>query len=235
MSKTRWIIFAVVCVLILGGLVLLGSKNKQDVSSIDPSKIIPSTSSSIGDHVFGNANAKVIVYEYGDFQCPSCEGAYPQLKTIKNQYKDQIAFVFRDFPLTTIHPNALAAATAAEAAGVQGKFWQMHDALYDNQTNWSSASTSERNDIFEGYAQSVGVNIDQYRRDLVSKQVTDKINRDRALGKKLNLDSTPSVLINSQKMDSNVVGNLVQGDGSQLKAEIDKALKAVGVQPPAAS
>lgn len=233
MSKSRWIIFGVICVLVLGGLVLLANKDKKDVSSIDPSKIIASTDTEIGDHVYGNKDAKVILFEYGDFQCPSCGGAFPQLQTIKETYKNQIAFVFRNFPLTSIHPNALAAATAAEAAGVQGKYWEMHSALYTNQDAWSSSSTSDRNGIFESYATTVGVNLDQYRTDLVSKKVADKISRDRALAKKLNLDSTPSILIGSDKMSSDVVSNVVSGDGSKLTAELDKSLKAAGVEPPA--
>ncbi len=232
MSKTRWIVFAVICALILGGLVMLANKEKQDVSSIDPSKIILAEGDKLGDQVYGNAKAKVIVFEYGDFQCPSCAAAYPQLKVIKEEYKEQIAFVFRQFPLTSIHPNAVASSTAAEAAGMQGKFWEMHDQLYDNQSVWSSASTSERNDIFAQYAAAVGVNMDQYQTDLTGKPVSDKIARDRALGAKIGVSGTPSVYIGSDKMDSEVIQNLVSGDGSKLKAEIDKRLKAAGVELP---
>lgn len=232
MSKSRWIIFGVVCVLVLGGLILLANKDKKDVSTIDPTQIIASTDTEIGDHVYGNKNSKVVVFEYGDFQCPSCGGAFPQLKTIKETYKEQIAFVFRNFPLTSIHPNALSAATSAESAGLQGKFWEMHDALYLNQNSWSSASTKDRNDIFASYAGSVGVNVDQYTKDLTSKKVADKIARDRAIGKKVGVDSTPTVFIGSDKMDSDVISNLVQGDGSKLTAEIDKRLKAANIEPP---
>lgn len=232
MSKSRWIIFGVVCVLVLGGLILLANKDKKDVSSIDPTQIIASTDTEIGDHVYGNKASTVVVFEYGDFQCPSCGGAFPQLKTIKETYKEQIAFVFRNFPLTSIHPNALSAATSAEAAGLQGKFWEMHDALYLNQNSWSSASTKDRNDIFASYAGSVGVNVDQYTKDLTSKKVADKIARDRAIGKKVGVDSTPTVFIGSDKMDSEVISNLVQGDGSKFTAEIDKRLKAANVALP---
>ncbi len=232
MSKSRWIIFGVVCVLVLGGLVFLANKDKKDVSSLDPSKIIASTDTEIGDHVYGNKDSQVVVFEYGDFQCPSCGGAFPQLKTIKETYKDQIAFVFRNFPLTTIHPNALSASTSAEAGGLQGTFWEMHDALYLNQDSWTNASTSDRNNIFEDYAKSVGVNVTQYNTDLTSKKVADKISRDRALGNKIGVDSTPSVFIGSDKMNSDVISNLVQGDGSKLTAEIDKRLKAANIDLP---
>ena len=232
MSKSRWIIFGVVCVLVLGGLILLANKDKKDVSSIDPSKIIAATDTEIGDHVYGNKDSQVIVFEYGDFQCPSCGGAFPQLKTIKETYKHQIAFVFRNFPLTSIHPNALSAATSAEAAGLQGKFWEMHDALYLNQDSWTNSSTNDRNTIFEDYAKSVGVNVTQYNTDLTGKKVADKIARDRALGKKVGVDSTPTVFIGNDKMNSDVISNLVQGDGSKLTAEIDKRLKAANIELP---
>src|SRR6478672_343329 len=132
MTRSRWIIFVLICVVTLGGLVLLSKKDTVNVDKEDPTKAVSETASSIGDHVYGNKAAKVVLIEYGDFQCPGCGGAFPQLKTIKETYKDQIAFIFRDFPLTTIHPNALAAATAAESAGLQGKFWEMHDMLYEN-------------------------------------------------------------------------------------------------------
>lgn len=233
MSRTRWIVFAVICALVLGGLVVLANKDKKDVSSIDPSKVILAEGDSLGDQVYGNATSKVVVFEYGDFQCPSCVGAYTQLKEIKEQYKQQIAFVFRNFPLTSIHPNAVASSAAAEAAGIQGKFWEMHDQLYENQSSWSSASTSGRNDIFGQYATAVGVSPDQYQTDLIGKRVSEKIARDRALGAKIGVDSTPTVFIGSEKMGTEVIQNLVSGDGSKLKAEIDKRLKSVGVEPPA--
>ena len=233
MDKIRWIIFGVICVLVLGGLVFLANKDKQDVSNINPSNIIASENGSIGDHVYGNKNSKVILFEYGDFQCPSCGAAFPQVKTIKEKYKDQIAFVFRNLPLTSIHPNALAAASAAEAAGKQGKFWEMHDQLYENQNSWSSASVETRNDIFEQYAQAVGLNMDQYRSDLTSKAVTEKISRDRAIASKLKAQSTPTFYLGDQLVVSDVNQNIVNGDGSQLMKLIDEKLKAAGVEPPA--
>lgn len=232
MSKFRWLIFGVICALVLGGLVVFANKDKKDVSSINPNQIIAESDSEIGDHVYGNKDAKVVIFEYADFQCPSCSGAFTQLSTIKETYKDQTAFVFRNFPLTSIHPNALSASSAAEAAGMQGKFWEMYNALFLNQSSWSSASASDRNGIFETYANAAGVNIDQYRVDITGKKVADKISRDRALGKKSNVTGTPTIFIGDDLMNADVISNLVSGDGSQLTAEIDKRLKAAGVEPP---
>jgi len=234
MDKIRWIIFGVVCVLVLGGLVFLANRDKKDVSDINANSIIASENGSIGDRVYGNKDAKVVLFEYGDFQCPSCGAAFPKIKTIKETYKDQIAFVFRNFPLTSIHPNALAASSAAEAAGQQGKFWEMHDALYENQNSWSSASTDSRNDIFEQYAQAIGLKMDQYRTDLTSKAVADKIARDRAIGGKIKVASTPTFYLGDELVNSEVNANVVNGDGSELTKLIDAKLKAAGVEPPKA-
>lgn len=235
MNKFRWIIFGIICVLVLGGLVVLANRDKKDVSNVNANSILTGQNGSIGDHVYGNKNAKVIVFEYGDFQCPGCGGAYPKLTTIKETYKAQIAFVFRNFPLTSIHPNALAAASAAEAAGLQGKFWEMHNQLYENQNSWSSASTSSRNDIFEQYARTIGLDIPTYRKDITSKAVADKIALDRAIGSKINVDSTPTLFIGNEKVSAAIIQNVVNDNGNELTKAIDNKLKMANVALPASN
>lgn len=225
MTRTRWIVFVAVCALVLGGLAFMSKKDNVDVGSTDATKIIASTDTTIGDHAYGNKDAKVVLIEYGDFQCPGCGGAYPQLKNIKEKYKDDIAFVFRNFPLTSIHPNALAAAAAAEAAGLQGKFWEMHDALYDNQESWSNAVADQRDSIFDSYATELELDIDQFRTDRASKKVSEKISRDQALGRKMKVDSTPGVFIGNTKIGDETNTDLVQADGSKLMSELDAAIK----------
>src|SRR4051812_16240717 len=118
MSGKGWIIFGAICVVLFGGLVFWSGRDRVDVSSVDTNKIQPASSDSgnIGDHVFGNKDAKVVLMEYGDFQCPGCGSAHPTVKALSEKYKDQLAFVFRNFPLTSIHPNARAAAAAVETA-----------------------------------------------------------------------------------------------------------------------
>jgi protein-disulfide isomerase len=232
MTRTRWIIFILIVVATLGGLIAFSKKDTVNVDSVDPTQIIASTDTIPGDHVFGNKDAKVILFEYGDFQCPGCGGAYPQLKQISETYKDKIAFVFRNFPLTTIHPNALAAATAAEAAGLQNKFWEMHDKLYENQTVWSDIDASKRTDMFAGYAQDLGLNVEQFKSDLSNPKVVSKIDRDRALASKLNLTGTPSVLIGANKLDDESVTDLISNTGDKLRDKLDAALKSAGVTPP---
>lgn len=232
MTRTRWIVFVILCTFVLGGLAFMSKKDSVDVGSVDPASIIASTDTAIGDHVYGDKNSKVVLIEYGDFQCPGCGGAFPQLKTIKEVYKGEIAFVFRDFPLTSLHPNALAAAAAAESAGLQGKFWEMHNKLYENQDTWSGVAANKRDDIFAGYAEELGLNVEQYRNDLSSKKVTEKIARDQALGRKVKVDSTPSIYIGSEKLSDEENTDLIQASGAQLMSKLDLAIKKAGGTPP---
>lgn len=233
MTKTRWLIFIAICVIVLGGLVVLARKDKVDVSGVDASQLIASTDSIPGDHVYGKKDAKVILVEYGDFQCPYCGQAYPQVKTVTQTYQNSIAFVFRNFPITTAHPNALAAATAAEAAGLQGKYWEMNDKLYETQNSWSDSNTSDRTNIFVGYAKDLGLNVDQFRNDLSNQKVVNKINRDRGLASKLGVNGTPTFYIGNEKLSDDVSSDLMQGSTKKLSDKLDAALKAAGETPPA--
>jgi protein-disulfide isomerase len=226
-DKKAWIIFSVVVVIVLGGLVYLSSKNKIDVSSVQDAKPVAASeqNGNIADHVFGLPTSKAILVEYGDFQCPGCGGAYPQLKKLSEDYKDKITFVFRNFPLTSIHPNARAAAAAAEAAGFQGKYWEMHDILYENQKGWENATAEERDALFAQYATTVGVNKDRFTNDLSNSNISKKISFDQALGKKAKVNSTPTLFLNGVLVEGTVTNNVIQSDGSELKKLIDEALK----------
>lgn len=204
MDRTRWIIFVSICVVVFG--VLIFNKKSVDttvnVDKIDAAKVITGDGKKeIADHVFGTTSAKVVMIEYGDFQCPACGSFYPGMHSLKEKYKDQLTFVFRNFPLTAIHPNGLAASTAAEAAGLQGKWWQYHDKLYENQTAWSNVDASKRTDIFVSYAKELGLNTSTFKKDLESQKVADKIAKDQALGKKIGASSTPTLVINGKTLD----------------------------------
>jgi protein-disulfide isomerase len=214
-------------------LVANSKKDSIDVSKLDGTKVI--TSGIETDHVFGNKDAKVVLVEYGDFQCPGCGGAYPKLKVLKETYKDEMAFVFRNFPLTTIHPNALTAASVAGAADKQGKFWDMHNLLYENQSAWENLSVSQRGDAFKNYATQIGLNVDTFLTDLSSADVAKKISSDRALGAKMKVDATPTIFLNGDKMPSDVVNDLTQKDGTLLKQKIEAAIKAAGGTLPTAN
>lgn len=201
MTKKTWIIFAAICIGIVGGLVYLSNGNKVDVSDVDVWKIQAASekSGNIADQVYGNKNAKVVMIEYGDYQCPGCASAQSTLKTVAEKYKDKMAFVFRHFPLYSIHPNAFAAASFAEAAGLQGKFWEMHDKLYTTQNEWNQLTGADRTEYFVQAAESIGVNGDQLR-DAINnnKDIKKKIDFDTAMGKKVELTGTPGIFVNGE-------------------------------------
>lgn len=228
MSKKAWIIFAVICVVVLGGLVALSQKDKVNVADVNQTKIQPANASdgNIADHVFGKADSKVVLIEYGDYQCPYCGDAYPQVKDITDTYKDKIAFIFRNYPLATMHPNAKAGAAAAEAAGLQGKYWEMHDKLYSNQDAWTSLSTDKRTDMFVSLAKAVGVkDLDKFKTDMAGDDVNKKINFDLALGNKAGITGTPTFYLDGTKVSDTVASSVINGDGSAMKSAIDAALK----------
>lgn len=235
MNRTAWIIIVAVCVLGLGGLIVFTKKDSINVDSIDPAKVITATNGAIGDRVYGKADSKVVVIEYADYQCPGCAGAYQNFNAIKKLYSEKVAFVFRNFPLTTIHPNSLAASSVAEAAGQQGKFWDMHDTLFGNRDAWVNLSVNDRSSAFLGYANQLKLNVTTFNSDLAGKMVADKIARDRALGNKLGVNSTPSFFIGNKEADSETVNDIIQQGGTKLMDAIDAALKNVGETPPARS
>jgi len=237
MTRNKWIIVIVAAIVILGGLIALASRNGVDVSKIDTNKIILAntlvgkTNVAIGDHVYGNTSGKVMLVEYGDFQCPSCGALHPELGPLLDYYKDSLTFVFRNFPLTSIHPNALAAATAAEAAGVQGKYWEMNNMLYNDQDAWSSSDASARTGAFKGYAASLGLNVDKFVADFSNKDISTKIKFDMALGRKLGVNATPTLYLQGKDI-VDATGKAVQGNATDLETTIRSALKAANETVP---
>lgn len=238
MNKTGWIIFSTAAVLLIGGLIVWQRMANPpiDLSGVSNNSIVAKSNANgnIGDHVKGPTDAKVTLVEYGDFQCPGCGTAEPYVRQLVQEYSDRISFVYRNFPLTSIHPNAKAAAAAAEAAGIQGKFWEMHDKLFDNQKEWSSASAKDRGAVFEKYAKDLGLDINQFNEDLKGRakvegqtvpNVADKIAFDYALGRANNVSETPTFFINGVLIDETMRQGLVQGDLTAIKAHIDSLLK----------
>lgn len=230
MSKKAWIIFAAVCGVVLIGLVYFSKDSSVDVKSVDQLKIQPAAkkSGNIADHVFGKADSKVTLIEYGDYQCPGCGSAYPNLKEVTEKYKDQLRFVFRNFPLTSLHPNALAASAAAEAAGLQGKFWEMHNKLYETQDNWKDLNATQRTNYYSDLAKSLGINVDTFKKDLSNPNVSQKINFDVAVGKeKAKVTGTPTILLDGKDISSDI-----WSDQSKLDDTVSAELKANGITLP---
>ncbi len=150
------------------------------------------------DHAEGNLDADLVIVEYGDYQCPYCGAAYPILKEFMSQFGKQIKFVFRNFPLSEIHRYARAAALAAEAAALQGKFWEMHDSIYENQRNLNDSF------LFE-LAEKLNLNVAQFKSDIESSELADKVDSDFESGVISGVNGTPSFYVNGKKFDGGAV------------------------------
>jgi protein-disulfide isomerase len=168
-------------------------------------------------HFKGNEKSTVTLTEYGDFQCPYCKQYEPTIQQVVATNKDKIRFQFRNFPIVNIHQNAFAAARAAEAAAAQNKYWEMHDALYET-ANWQSWTNSTGpTKLFESYAQQLGMNVEQFKKDFASSKVNSAVNADIAAGNDLGVTGTPTFFLNGKKID---VGN----DPQAFQKVIDEAL-----------
>lgn len=192
MSKRFLIILLALFTVFVGVIVL--SKQDEDTTSNNGQTVSGS------NHVEGNENAPVTLLEYGDFQCPACASYFPILQAVKKEMGNQLAFEFRHFPLVNIHQNAMAAHRAAEAAGNQDKFWEMHDLLYQRQQVWADSQNASQ--IFEDYATEIGLNIDQYKKDVASQSVLDIINADVKRGQDDGASSTPTFFVNGEVLDN---------------------------------
>jgi protein-disulfide isomerase len=149
-------------------------------------------------HTIGATDAPVMLEEFGDFECQPCGLLHPTLKTMKAEFGPSVVIVFREFPLVAKHPHALEAAQAAEAAGLQGKFWEMHDLLYENQKTWHDASDVQP--IFAEYATRIGLILDRFKQDLSSEIASRRIVLDRERGYSIGVNSTPTVFLNGREV-----------------------------------
>lgn len=189
----------VIAIVIIGGIFVATKKDSK----------VSNNSNAVGqksNHVKGAGNKKVVIEEFGDFECPGCGAYYPLIKQVEAAYGEDITFQFHNFPLTQIHQSAMAAHRAAEAASLQGKFWEMHDLLYENQKSWKvSASPSQ---IFEQYATDLKLDIAKFKTDVGSDAVFGTINADIKEGQKYKFTGTPSFVINGKAVDAKDLGNL---------------------------
>jgi len=210
--EKRFVVALVAIVVILGG-VFWFTKSKENKTSTNNN----SSQASASEHKKGQGTKGVTLLEYGDLQCPACGKFYPLVKQVKEKYGDDITFQYRHFPLVQIHPNAMAAARAAEAAGKQNKFWEMHDMMYENQQSWANGSNATK--VFEDFATQLGLNVDQFKKDTASSEVVNTVNADIAAGKKAGADSTPTFVLNGKKIEEN------PGSVDGFSKLIDEAIK----------
>jgi protein-disulfide isomerase len=170
----------------------------------------------LSEHKSGTGTAKVTLTEYGDFACPACYQFYPVVEQVREKYKDQITFQFLHYPLTEIHQNALVASRAAEAAGVQGKFWEMYKQLYETQPNWRDSGNPLP--LFEQFAEGMGLDKAKFVTDLKSDQINAIVQADRNNAKGRGFTSTPTFLINDKQIEN-------PRDAESFYKVIDDAIK----------
>ncbi len=182
--------------LLIGGGIWLFSKNTtpSSAATVDSSLLIHDNS-----HRIATESATLTLVEFGDFQCPSCAAVHPVVKQIITDYSQKLNFVYRNFPLSQ-HPNAFPAAQAAEAAGAAGKYWQMFDKLYENQTSW--AEEKDPTPIFLAYAKDIGLNVTEFEKAIKDSKFTDVITQDQRDGEAAGVDSTPTFYLNGQKLEN---------------------------------
>lgn len=210
---------------ILGGIIVIfiiifavtqNSGNNNNSSSGSANSNAQPTS-----HIEGKGEKNVTLVEWGDYECPICEAYYLPLKQAVAAEFNDIHFQFRNLPLTSIHPNAFAAARAAEAAGLQGKYWQMHDKLYDNQSDWASSSNPQSS--FDNYARQIGLNISQFDSDYASAKVNSAINADlNAFAKTGKDQATPTFFLNGKNIPNS---EFTDQNGQPSASAIETVLK----------
>ncbi|MCW3119182.1 MAG: disulfide bond formation protein DsbA [Chitinophagaceae bacterium] len=154
------------------------------------------------DHIQGNSQAPLELVEYGDYQCPHCGRAYPIVKHLQQELGDKLKFVFRNFPLAQIHPEAVRAAVAAEAASLQGKYWEMHDMIFENQEYLSK-------NAFIAFAGKLGLDIEQFSKDIARPELLEKIDTDFESGLRSGVNATPTFFINDEKYTSGWEGERI--------------------------
>ena len=195
--------------LFAGGIYWMSQVQNPANVEVAIEKLITPESQSIGP-----ATAPVTLVEFGDYQCPSCSTANPAIKALIAQYPDKIRFVFRHFPLTQ-HQHATLAAQAAEAAGAQGKYWEMHNWLYEHQAEWSANANPLA--LFSGAATTLGLDVTAFNQAIQNKTHSGRIQQGLSDGMSIGVDSTPSFYLN---------GKPFQGSMAQLKTTIEERIRS---------
>jgi protein-disulfide isomerase len=193
-----FVIVAIVAIATLGSGAMLYRSKRQNLAAIPQNKALPANMSSEPLHIRGNRDATVTLEEFGDFQCPPCGQFAGFTEELLKEYNSRLRIVFRNFPLP-LHEHAREAALAAEAAGLQDHFWEMHDVLYREQASWSKAPNAR--ELFEAYAGTIGCNVDQFRKDMDGEKAKERLDSDKARAESLGVKVTPTLFINNQPVD----------------------------------
>lgn len=206
-------------------LVIFSKSTSVDISKLDINNVLSAKSDNgnIGDHVYGNAKSPVTVINYTNLQCSGCASSHPAIKMIVEEYKDKIIFISRFMHLSYL-TNGKAAQGSAEAAGLQNKFWEMRDALFTSQNEWSVLSGTDRINYFQNLAKTLELDVDKFLIDIDSAAISKKMKFDDELGHKAKVNATPTFFVN---------GVLLQlSDLKQFTDAIDAELKKNDIEPP---
>ncbi len=185
-------------IVLVGALAIFGNGTSESGSNTTLNSSV-----SASDNTKGAENARVSIVEYSDFQCPGCASSYPMIKQLVEAFPNEVSLTYRHYPLNQIHANAQLAGQAAEAAGMQDKFWDMHDMLFNTQNQWSNENNPT--EFFTKLAESIGLDTEKFGTDLTSKDVVNRVNKDTSEATGLRLPGTPSFFVN---------GTLIEHPGS---------------------
>ncbi|MBU6388898.1 thioredoxin domain-containing protein [Patescibacteria group bacterium] len=201
-TKVIIIVAAVLCAALIGGGIYFAVRPQPTGPRQVPISASYTDRVKAGGWTRGTTHPQVTVVEYGDFQCPACYNYFPIVERSYADTKDIAQFVFRQYPLQQ-HNKAMQAAKAAEAAGRQGKFWEMYNLLYTKQPEWADDTTFSFGSRLSDYAGSLGLNADQFNADMNDPSIEDEISKDVAKGNQVPLTGTPTIVI-----DGTVLSNL---------------------------
>ncbi len=185
----NFIIFISLLLVGFAGLVFMQRSAQQSAPDVQGS-----------NNVYGNLDSQVTLTEYVDFQCEACYAFYPTVKEVKEKYKDRVKFQIKYFPITSSHQHALAAAATAQAAAKQGKFFEMHDLLFERQKSWENSQN--RDEVFASYAKEIGLDMAKFNEDVTSRETQAIINADLEEVQKLGGNGTPTFALNGEKIDN---------------------------------
>jgi protein-disulfide isomerase len=211
-----FIIVGAVALATLGSAAMLYRAKRPLLLTIRPDEAVSDKNAAEAIHVRGNPGAPVTLEEFGDYQCPPCGSMAGFIDQLVKEYHPNLKLVFRNLPLP-VHKYAREAALAAEAAGLQGRYWEMHDVLYREQAVWSKADNVR--ELFDSYAGMLGLNLNQFKKDMASEKAGQRIESDQERADSLGVRSTPTVFINNQEVAPN------EKTPNGLRAKIDAALK----------
>lgn len=194
-----------------------GSGKKSDANSAELyAKAAPGANP---PNALGAPSAPVTIEEFADFQCGGCAGMHPVVKELRGTYGDRVRVIFRQFPLNIpAHDKAYEAAVAAEAAGMQGKFWDMQNLLFSNQSAWSRSTDYRK--TFEDYAQKIGLDVNKFAADMAGSFTKNRVDADLQRGRTLNIDSTPTFYINGKRVSGQ--DTTAEGLRQLVDAELQK-------------